>query len=120
MAKTKARLINPAAETGGYDLVASFDLGNAVSKIRTECLSADFRSISGRLSTNKAFGDVRSPLAFNFDGEDLVFGDDARDMIDGEPSAYTDMRRYTDGFYRKLFAAALWRAFRDVATDGVH
>src|SRR5258708_1382467 len=29
------------------------------------------------------------------------------------------MTRYTDGFYRKLFAAALWRSFRHIATAGV-
>src|SRR5262249_2736652 len=59
------------------------------------------------------------PLVFTFDGETLVFGDDTRDLIDGLPVAYTDMTRYTDGFYRKLFAAALWRSFRHLATDGV-
>jgi plasmid segregation protein ParM len=29
------------------------------------------------------------------------------------------MRRYVEGFYRKLFAAALWRSFRSLATEGV-
>src|SRR5215468_5531355 len=89
--------------------LASYDLGNAGAKIKTADLETEFRSIAGRLSKSRAFGDIKSPLVFNLDGEILVFGDEARDLIDGLPIAYTDMRRYTDGFYRKLFAAALWR-----------
>jgi hypothetical protein len=99
--------------------LASFDLGNATAKLKTAELSTEFRSIAGRLSRNRIFGEISSPLVFSFEGETLVFGDEARDLIDGEPVAYTDMRRYTDGFYRKLFAAALWRAFRPLATEGV-
>ena len=57
---------------------------------------------------------------FSFEGETLAFGDEARDLIDGEPVAYTDMSRYTDGFYRKLFAAALWRSFRPDGNRGHH
>jgi hypothetical protein len=99
--------------------LASFDLGNATAKIRTADLATEFRSIAGRLSKNRMFGEITSPLVFTFEGETLVFGDEARDLIDGEPTAYTDMRRYTDGFYRKLFAAALWRSFQHLATEGV-
>jgi hypothetical protein len=113
MAKKKAQpeqILNP---------LASFDLGNAGAKIKTADLSTEFRSIAGRLSQSKTFGEIKSPLVFKFEEETLVFGDDARDLIDGEPIAYTDMRRYTDGFYRKLFAAALWRSFRSMAKDGV-
>lgn len=99
--------------------LASFDLGNATAKIKTADLATEFRSIAGRLSKNRRFGDHITPLVFSFEGDTLVFGDDARDLIDGEPVAYTDMARYTDGFYRKLFAAALWRAFHPLATQGV-
>jgi plasmid segregation protein ParM len=99
--------------------LASFDLGNASAKIATATLKTDFRSIAGRLSRARRFGDLKSPLVFSFEGETLVFGDEARDLIDGEPVAYTDMTRYTSGFYRKLFAAALWRAFQDIAPEGV-
>jgi hypothetical protein len=99
--------------------LASFDLGNATAKIRTAELETEFRSIAGRLTKNRIFGEVTSPLVFAFEGETLVFGDEARDLIDGEPIAYTDMRRYTDGFYRKLFAAALWRSFQHLANEGV-
>lgn len=99
--------------------LASFDLGNAGSKIKTADMATEFRSIAGRLSRNTMFGEIKSPLAFTFDGESLVFGDDSRDLIDGEPIAYTDMSRYTDGFYRVLFAAALWRSFAHLATEGV-
>lgn len=113
MAKKKAQpeqILNP---------LASFDLGNAGAKIKTAELATEFRSIAGRLSKNTTFGEVKSPLVFTFEEETLVFGDDCRDLIDGEPMAYTDMRRYTDGFYRKLFAAALWCSFRTLAKDGV-
>src|SRR5438874_10201111 len=89
--------------------LASFDLGNATAKIKTADVATEFRSISGRLSKSRMFGEIKSPLVFTFEGETLVFGDEARDLIDGEPTAYTDMTRYTSGFYRKLFAAALWR-----------
>jgi hypothetical protein len=99
--------------------LASYDLGNAGAKIRTADLETEFRSIAGRLSKSRGFGEMKSQLVFNFEGETLVFGDDCRDLIDGEPMAYTDMSRYTDGFYRKLFAAALWRSFRHLATEGV-
>ncbi|MEP7287060.1 MAG: ParM/StbA family protein [Chloroflexota bacterium] len=111
MAKKKAPI-------GVYPL-ASFDLGNAGAKIKTADFETEFRSIAGRLSKSKTFGEVKSLLAFQFEGDALVFGDDTRDLIDGEPIAYTDMTRYTDGFYRKLFAAALWRSFSHLATDGV-
>lgn len=114
MAKKKEQ----ATSIGFYPL-ASYDLGNAGAKIKTAEIQTEFRSIAGRLSKSKTFGEVRSPLVFTFDGETLVFGDDTRDLIDGLPVAYTDMTRYTDGFYRKLFAAALWRSFRHLATDGV-
>ncbi len=99
--------------------LASYDLGNAGAKIKTVDLATEFRSIAGRLSKSRSFGDLTSPLVFGFEGETLAFGDEARDLIDGEPVAYTDMTRYTDGFYRKLFAAALWRSFRPVATEGI-
>ena len=99
--------------------LASFDLGNAGAKIKTISIAEEFRSIAGRLSRNRAFGDIKSPLVFTFDDETLVFGDEARDLIDGEPIAFTDMSRYTTGFYRKLFAAALWRSFRHIATEGI-
>jgi hypothetical protein len=99
--------------------LASYDLGNAGAKIKTADLSTEFRSIAGRLSKSRSFGEIKSPLAFGFEGETLVFGDEARDLIDGEPIAYTDLSRYTDGFYRKLFAAALWQSFRHLATEGV-
>jgi len=101
--------------------LASFDLGNATTKIKTATVEDDFRSIAGRLSRSRAFNPRadKTPLAFTFDGETLAFGDECRDVIDGEPSAFTDMSRYTTGFYRKLFAAALWRSFRDVATEGI-
>lgn len=99
--------------------LASYDLGNAATKIKTADLSVEFRSIAGRLSKSRTFGGITSPLVFSLEGETLVFGDEARDLIDGEPVAYTDMSRYTDGFYRKLFAAALWRSFQHVATEGV-
>ncbi len=99
--------------------LASYDLGNAGAKIRTADLAVEFRSIAGRLSKSRTFGEMKSPLVFTFEGETLVFGDDTRDLIDGEPIAYTDMSRYTDGFYRKLFAAALWRSFHHVATEGI-
>src|SRR3954469_5280150 len=85
--------------------LASYDLGNAGAKIRTADLETEFRSIAGRLSKSRTFGEMKSQLVFNFEGDTLVFGDDARDLIDGEPIAYTDMSRYTDGFYRKLFSA---------------
>jgi hypothetical protein len=100
-------------------LLGSFDLGNAGAKIKTADISTEFRSIVGRLSRNRSFGDRQSSLLFTFEGETLVFGDESRDLIDGEPMAYTDMTRYTEGFYRKLFAAALWRSFRSLATEGV-
>lgn len=99
--------------------LASYDLGNAGAKITTADVSTEFRSIAGRLSKSRAFGELKSQLVFGFEGETLVFGDEARDLIDGEPIAYTDLSRYTDGFYRKLFAAALWRSFRPMATEGV-
>ncbi len=99
--------------------LASYDLGNAGTKIKTTDIATEFRSIAGRLSRSRTFGEIKSPLVFTFDGETLVFGDEARDLIDGEPVAYTDMSRYTDGFYRKLFAAALWRSFRPQAAEGV-
>jgi hypothetical protein len=99
--------------------LASFDLGNATAKIKTAALATEFRSIAGRLSRNQRFGDIISPLVFGFEGDNLAFGDEARDLIDGEPVAYTDMRRYVDGFYRRLFAAALWRSFQPLATEGV-
>jgi len=99
--------------------LASFDLGNAGAKIKTADVAEEFRSIAGRLSRNRAFGEIKSPLVFTFNEETLVFGDDARDLIDGEPIAYTDMSRYTAGFYRQLFAAALWRSFRHIAIKGV-
>lgn len=99
--------------------LASYDLGNAGAKITTETLQTEFRSIAGRLSRSRAFGEIKSPLVFSFEGETLAFGDEARDLIDGLPIAYTDMRRYTDGFYRKLFAAALWLSFKPLATEGV-
>ncbi|MEP7288441.1 MAG: ParM/StbA family protein [Chloroflexota bacterium] len=99
--------------------LASYDLGNASAKIKTADLATEFRSIAGRLSQSHAFGKITSPLVFTSEGETLVFGDDARDLIDGEPIAYTDMSRYTDGFYRKLFAAALWRSFQHIATEGI-
>jgi hypothetical protein len=106
-------------ECSSPSTLASFDLGNATAKIATACLKTDFRSIAGRLSRSRRFGDLKSPLVFSFENETLVFGDEARDLIDGEPTAYTDMTRYTSGFYRKLFAAALWRAFQEIATQGV-
>src|SRR5689334_22582319 len=83
--------------------LASFDLGNATSKIKTADVSTEFRSIAGRLSRNRRFGEITSPLVFGFAGDNLAFGDEARDLIDGEPVAYTDMRRYVEGFYRRLF-----------------
>lgn len=100
-------------------VLASFDLGNATAKIKTASLSTEFRSIAGRLSKSRRFGDIKSLLVFTYNGETLVFGDESRDLIDGEPVAYTDMRRYTDGFYRQLFAAALWRSFHDLADQGI-
>ncbi|HEX2950945.1 MAG TPA: ParM/StbA family protein [Armatimonadota bacterium] len=109
-ALTNAFLIQP---------LASFDLGNATAKIKTADVSTEFRSIAGRLSRNQRFGEITSPLVFGFEGDNLAFGDECRDLIDGEPIAYTDMRRYIDGFYRRLFAAALWRSFRHLATQGV-
>jgi hypothetical protein len=115
-AKNKKQVPN---ENSHVLALASFDLGNATAKIKTADLATEFRSIAGRLSKNQRFGEITSPLVFTFDGETLVFGDEARDLIDGEPIAYTDMRRYTDGVYRKLFAAALWRSFRHLATEGV-
>lgn len=99
--------------------LASYDLGNAGAKIRTAELETEFRSIAGRLSKSRSFSDLTSPLVFSFGGETLAFGDEARDLIDGEPVAYTDMTRYTDGFYRALFAAALWRSFRPMASEGI-
>lgn len=109
--------IQPTTTAVPEAMLASFDLGNATSKIKTANLSVEFRSIAGRLSQKKTFGEIKSPLCFVFEGETLVFGDDCRDLIDGEPMAYTDMRRYTDGFYRKLFAAALWRSFKPIANS---
>lgn len=99
--------------------LASFDLGNANAKVKTADVSAEFRSIAGRLSRSQRFSELHTKLVFTFDGETLVFGNEARDLIDGEPVAYTDMSRYTSGFYRKLFAAALWRSFQHRAKDGV-
>jgi len=114
MAKKQSQSPTPHLYT-----LASYDLGNAGAKIKTADLETEFRSIAGRLSKSRTFGDIKSPLVFSFESETLVFGDDTRDLIDGLPVAYTDMQRYTDGFYRKLFAAALWRSFRSLATEGI-
>lgn len=99
--------------------LVSVDLGNATSKGATESSQVHFRSIFGRISRSARLGRITSHLAFHFEGENLVFGEDARDLIDGEPNAYTDMSRYSEGFYRKLCAATLWRLFGDHCDQGV-
>lgn len=109
----------PKGSTTNEPLLAAFDVGNSGTRVKTPTVTADFRSIMGILSKNRMFGEIKSPLVFTLEGETLAFGDDCRDLINGDPIAYTDMSRYTDGFYRKLFAAALWTAFHAMATEGV-
>jgi plasmid segregation protein ParM len=110
---------NPPVVDLAAEPLASFDLGNSHVKVKTASESSDFRSILGRLSRARRLGDLHTDLVFTFEDETLVFGDEVRDLCDGQPVAFTDRRRYTSGFYRKLAAAALWRAFRSIACDGV-
>ncbi len=116
--------IERVADLPGSEPLLSLDLGNAYTKVASDrWLSSDlpmeFRSISGRLSKARRHGDYRSPLLFDFEGESWVFGDDVRRLCDGEPTFYTDMSRYTSGFYRRLAAASFWLALSHLAGQGL-
>jgi len=111
-----------AAQSGAptpNPLLVSLDIGNANTKVRSANVTAEFRSIVGRLSRSRRFGDLSNQIIFTLDNETLAFGDEARDLIDGEPTSYTSLKRYTSGFYRKLFAAALWRTFKAQNFDSI-
>ncbi|CAG0974872.1 hypothetical protein ANRL4_01502 [Anaerolineae bacterium] len=97
----------------------SFDLGNATSKGATEDKQGQFRTIYGRFSRASQLGRITSPLVFQFQDATWVFGDEARDLCDGEPSAFTDMTRYSEGFYRVLVAAMLNYLLQDQCSNGV-
>lgn len=98
--------------------LASFDLGNANSKVAVIDGKDGFRSILGRLSRSRRFNNDNFP-AFTFEGQTYVYGDAGRDYMDNEPVSFNDMTRYTDIRYKRLFAAALWHSFHHLATDGV-
>lgn len=116
--------IERVADLPGSEPLLSLDLGNAYTKVASDRwlntdLPSEFRSISGRLSKARRHGDYRSPLLFDFEGESWVFGDDVRRLCDGDPTFYTDMSRYTSGFYRRLAAASFWLALSHLAGQGL-
>lgn len=98
--------------------LASFDMGNANSKVATADLKDEFRSILGRLSRARRFNVDKLPV-FIYEGQAYVYSDAGRDYMDNEPISFNDMTRYTDVRYRRLFVAALWHSFNHLATDGV-
>jgi hypothetical protein len=97
----------------------SFDLGNGFCKVRSEQVSADYRSIYGVLSRRNTLVNVADRLVIQLDDTRYVFGDDVRLLCDTEPTALTSRIRYTSDRYRLLFASALWRTFGQCAGEGI-
>lgn len=106
--------------TSSVTPLISVDLGNATSKGATDDQQVGYRTIFGRISRASKLGRITSQLAFQFQGEHWIFGDEARDLGEGEPNSFTDMTRYTEGgFYRILVASMLWRLLQEQCGNGV-
>ncbi|MHB8628771.1 MAG: hypothetical protein ACYDBJ_18045 [Aggregatilineales bacterium] len=89
----------------------SVDLGNAYCNMQADGgISADWRSIQGKVSDNSRIADLPYDDAIMLDGDWFVFGE--RTLTYAERTEdFTTTERYTSKWYRRLFAFAMHRAY---------
>lgn len=96
------------------------DLGNIDVKCVSDEGTITYQSVMGKMSKRQGFGDKAAKVvAFQFEGDALVFGAEAYYVSETPPRTYNHQDRYTDPYYRQLFASALWAQFNHLAGRGV-
>lgn len=89
----------------------SVDLGNAYSNLRADGgITADWRSIQGVVGSNSQMNTPGFDDVINYDGAWRAFGGNTEKYTSGFDD-YPTTDRYTDPWYKRMFAYALHRAY---------
>lgn len=105
---------------GQDDPIIFADLGNFRVKVVSSAGNRTYLSAMGIVSRRQGFGEqIKRAIAFTRNGQQMVFGEDAYYISEGQPRAFNHQERYTDPFYSDLLASALWAVLSDRAGQGV-